>query len=360
MAGDELGVDLRYYRFKALGGALRDVFHVDPASAPALGSDGTHTWLRTGNSEPERAARRAVAGQTSRCVECLGYVLGNQTVLLRYISRCVAGTKLVSPSCGFWPTADTTLPEPSATSSLVFEQRTVLESAEAWCAKGYKVAAVNAASAYHCGGGFSSGGRHALEESMCVQSTLYSSLQRGQQLAHEANVRSPPWLGDRWTPHLPADGALLSPWVEVFRRGTNEGYPFMQRPFLLQAMISVAMPNRNERMSDSPVDAPRDHTEYMEALKARWRAALVAAFVAGANCLVLPDAGCGVFRNEPQAVGRALGEALLVLGSAFEQVVLASPAAATGRACADAALAVFADANPAATISEEAPPVWSY
>ena len=43
-----------------------------------------------------------------------------------------------------------------------------------------------------------------------------------------------------------------------------------------------------------------------------------------------------------------------------EQVVLASPAAATGRACADAALAVFADANPAATISEEAPPVWSY
>ena len=29
---------------------------------------------------------------------------------------------------------------------------------------------------YHCGGGFMSGGRHALEEAICTQSTLYFSL----------------------------------------------------------------------------------------------------------------------------------------------------------------------------------------
>ena len=33
--------------------------------------------------------------------------------------------------------------------------------------RGQKVVAVNAASAYHAGGGFQTGGRHALEEAMC-------------------------------------------------------------------------------------------------------------------------------------------------------------------------------------------------
>ena len=31
----------------------------------------------------------------------------------------------------------------------------------------------------------------------------------------------------------------------------------------------------------------------------------------------LPDAGCGVFKNDPQAVGSALGEALQLLGGAI-------------------------------------------
>ena len=33
---------------------------------------------------------------------------------------------------------------------------------------GKRVVAVNAASAYHAGGGFQTGGRHALEEAMCA------------------------------------------------------------------------------------------------------------------------------------------------------------------------------------------------
>ena len=53
-----------------------------------------------------------------------------------------------------------------------------------------KVVAVNAASAYHAGGGFSTGGRHALEEAMCVQSSLYESLERGVSLAEDAKTLS--------------------------------------------------------------------------------------------------------------------------------------------------------------------------
>ena len=50
--------------------------------------------------------------------------------------------------------------------------------------------AVNAASAYHAGGGFVTGGRHALEEAMCVQSSLYESLEKGIGLAEDAKILS--------------------------------------------------------------------------------------------------------------------------------------------------------------------------
>lgn len=46
--------------------------------------------------------------------------------------------------------------------------------------------------------------------------------------------------------------------VEVFREGTNEGYGFLDQACTLEAVISVAMPNCNEKMADSPVDAHPD------------------------------------------------------------------------------------------------------
>ena len=48
----------------------------------------------------------------------------------------------------------------------------VLDVGEKLARQGMKVAVVNAASAYHAGGGFSTGGRHALEEATCMQTTL--------------------------------------------------------------------------------------------------------------------------------------------------------------------------------------------
>ena len=47
------------------------------------------------------------------------------------------------------------------------------------------VQVVSAASAYHAGGGMMTGGRHALEEATCMQSTLYRSLEKGIQLAKD-------------------------------------------------------------------------------------------------------------------------------------------------------------------------------
>lgn len=220
---------------------------------------------------------------------------------------------------------------------------------------GKRVVAVNAASAYHSGGGFKTGGRHALEEAMCVQSTLYFSLRQAARLAESAGVVVPDWVqpaqklsGAEWLEHIPDDGAILSPYVEVFRGGTNDGYPFEDRAVVLDAVVSAAMPNCNNRMSDSPVDAHPDPEEYKAQLQRKWRAILTAAArYTEADTLVVPDAGCGVFRNPPDQVGAAFGKVLRgEFPSSFKQVVIAFPGGRNGEEFAQHACATFEGRTP--------------
>lgn len=168
---------------------------------------------------------------------------------------------------------------------------------------------------------------------MCVQTTLFQSLEKASELAQQAGLTAPPWVipdrrddGSEWLVHLPEDGVLFSPHVEVFRRGTNEGYAFEDLPTKLEAVVSVAMPNCNDRMSDSPVDARLTEREYMDQVVQKWRAVLTAAACCtAADCLVLADAGCGVFRNPPAKIGRYLGHVLRTeFAGRFETVLLAT------------------------------------
>lgn len=62
----------------------------------------------------------------------------------------------------------------------------------------------------------------------CSQMTFTRRLKFGRQKTCRLEFEVPAFFSnvlpvDSRTPHLPADGALLSPSVEVFRRGTNEG-----------------------------------------------------------------------------------------------------------------------------------------
>lgn len=43
--------------------------------------------------------------------------------------------------------------------------------------------------------------------------------------------------GKPWVLHLPDDGVLLSPMVEVFRDGTNDGYAFRDAVTVLAAVV---------------------------------------------------------------------------------------------------------------------------
>merc|ERR1711990_120926 len=99
--------------------------------------------------------------------------------------------------------------------SMMFEHGaavSAIEKAETMAQEGFKPATVSAASAYHSGGGFTSGGRHALEEAFCSQSTLYPSLQ--QVVEAQSGKQT----------HIPEDGVIISPDVEIFRKGTDQGY----------------------------------------------------------------------------------------------------------------------------------------
>jgi len=335
----------------AEGGSPSALPQVDPVSCGRAPDSHGYDWIRKANDEKDRAARREISELTKRVTAAGGFQLGSTIVPLCHVHELVAGTKLFSPSLStsaVWPKLGAS---GSHTTKLLVKRGTVLDVAVEEALRGQKVVAVNAASAYHAGGGFQTGGRHALEEAMCIQSTLYASLEKGVELAEQAKIRVPPWVqpprkpkdGQDWVSHLPDDGALLSPSVEVFRSGTNNGYAFQEKAVCLEAVVSVAMPNCNAKMSDSPVDAHPDQEKYAEQLADKWRAVMAAASSrADANVLVVPDAGCGVFFNPPEKVGQSFGKVLRdEFSGRFEGVIIAFPGGKAGEAFAAAAVEVF-------------------
>lgn len=308
--------------------------------------NGGFTWIRKANQESDRKERRDISASTRSAIEKHGYTFSDlSTVHLRHIARMVHGTKLVSPTVGEWPVKavgdDGAILTPRPEWS---ERKTVLDvtsgvvlgvAVDQVRASKARVAVVNAASAYHSGGGFLTGGRHALEEAMCIQSTLFASLLEAEKQADRVQIVPPSCCmpakrndGSEWQRYVPDDGVIFSPYVEVFRQGSDAGYPFEKSVIMLDAVISVAMPNCNERMSDAPIDAETTPAGYRTQLEQKWRAVLsAAAYYSEADTLVLPDAGCGVYRNQASTVGAALG---LILRQEFDgrfaRVILACPA----------------------------------
>lgn len=273
-----------------------------PAGCKARGPD--FSWIRHDNSQSAREARRSIRDVTLEAVAAGGYTARGREVALVCVKAMVAATEILAPSLG-------NLVAPTSrgshfSSALVKSTKTVLDAAmDIHSGHAGKVGVVSAASAYHCGGGFASGGRHALEEALCAQSTLQQGLEdawaraRASQDDHKAA-----------SPYIPADGVVLTPKVEIFRRGADEGYPFMEQPLELAAVISVAMFNRNKDIKDAPMDAPTDSDAYAAAVRLKLHSVLAAAVKAGCVALVVPDAGCGVYMNDPELVGRTLGEVL--------------------------------------------------
>jgi len=261
------------------------------------------TWLRFDNSEPARAMRRDIAAQTREASLGGGYKIGRKAVKLQHLQTMLENTRAVTPSLGLNPPGRSIRTSRKSTKVSGHDGLLLPTAFSLGGRHKDRIAVVSAASAYHCGGGFTTGGRHALEEACCIQSTLFESLEQIQeQILGAAAVHS-------GRPYIPFDGAIISPSVEVFRHGSDEGYSFMDEPFTL-TVISMAMLNKNPSLRDAPVDAPEDPHEYDEAVRAKFVSTVSAAIMAGCTALVMPDVGCGVYQNPPDRVGRIFGEVL--------------------------------------------------
>eukprot|EP00929_Paragymnodinium_shiwhaense_P005105 TRINITY_DN10661_c0_g1_i1.p1 TRINITY_DN10661_c0_g1~~TRINITY_DN10661_c0_g1_i1.p1 ORF type:complete len:668 (-),score=203.69 TRINITY_DN10661_c0_g1_i1:134-2137(-) len=274
-----------------------------PAQLPEM--DGSWKWIRKDNGPVHRATRLDAGELLRNAFEKGGYCFrtGGQArkVTLKKVKEMVKNTKVLRVSEGL-----PALP-PGENLELHLDIAShAVDQAVHLTLAGYKVATVNAASAYHAGGGFTSGGRHALEEAFCSQTTLYPSLEKAsKEVGH---------------PHIPVDGCIMSPHVEIFRRGSAQGYLIMSEPVEIAAVISVAMYNCNPKVRDAPVDKPDSAAEYEIGLRHKMRAMAHAAALSGADALVLPDVGCGVFMNNPSFLGKIAGEILREYSSYFKLI----------------------------------------
>jgi hypothetical protein len=121
--------------------------------------------------------------------------------------------------------------------------------------------------------------------------------------------------------HIPTDGVIVSPGVEIFRGGTDQGYKVHTNAVAVAAVVSVAMYNKNHSVRDAPMDAPKDAKAYEDGIRKKFTAMIPGAALSSADAIIIPDVGCGVFHNDPRDCGRVVGEVLAGYQSRFKSVV---------------------------------------
>lgn len=153
-----------------------------------LGSD--YSWIMRKNDPVHRDARLQIAALTGEAVEKRGYNLNGARVKLQHVDSMIEGTRLWQyPLPGSTEISSaSTEPQETRQGTITAEENTVLSAAMKRIEAGKKVVALNAASAFHIGGGVETGGRHALEEATCIQTSLLPSLKKAAELATEAGV----------------------------------------------------------------------------------------------------------------------------------------------------------------------------
>jgi uncharacterized protein (TIGR02452 family) len=310
-----------------------------PAQLPE--QKGSWQWIRFSNGPEDRRLRMESYELLNEAFVKGGYTMrcGGKETTVRFSSldKLVAGTEVINysdiPKSPAESNADQSayqkemekfmrrkdLKDPS---DLEYGGHPIEKAAELTL-QGSKVVVVSAASAYHAGGGFTSGGRHALEEALCSQTTLYHSLKRIAAEAEAKPYKGPSvWHeGRQLHAHIPVDGAILSPHVEFFRRGTDVGYPCHPQTTVIAGVVSIAMFNKNRKVKDAPCDAPARQEDYQAGVRRKFEVMLAAAARMGADAIIVPDVGCGVFENDPTEIGALAGQAFEKYGGYFKRVL---------------------------------------
>lgn len=267
-------------------------------------------WIHEDDSPKSRLERLAAAARTLQH----GYSLLRRQYGMPSKSRLLEGTELIEDVRD--QRVGNGLPI-----QIELAQGDALNIAIEETQKGSKVAVLIEASANHVGNGFLSGGphQHDSEEAVCMQSTLFFSLQKAALSAEEEGLRDA--RGTRV--NIPERGAVWSPMVEVFRSGIETGYAPMQKTVDIGAVISLSMPNHNPREKGT-FFLKTNADKYDKLIEDKFQAALTAAARGGLRVVVVSSIGCRESKNSPEDVGRAFGRALARFNGFFDTAFVVS------------------------------------
>lgn len=187
---------------------------------------------------------------------------------------------------------------------------------------GKRVCVLNFASSINPGGGVKSGSS-AQEEALCRCSTLCPCLNAEEawaQFYHPHRAAENP---------LHNDDCIYTPDVIIFK--SDEAYPRIlpEESWFKSDIITCAAPNLRPMpgniMSPSDDISAKDiQPEALAALhKARLRRILDIAAAHGVEIMILGAFGCGVFRNDPNIVARAMHAVALEYAHMFEKIEFA-------------------------------------
>lgn len=175
--------------------------------------------------------------------------------------------------------------------------------------KGFNPVILNLADAYTACG-FYEKGSSAQEESLCRQSTLSQSLYQYYNSAR-SEQSGVPFKGRKYPMDLRC-GAIYSPHVTVFRKGSRDGFALMDEPYET-AIISCAALDFNEKHGNNREYRAADGgftREGREIMLSKIRTIYGVALAAGHDALVLGAFGCGAFRLRPDLVAELFHEVL--------------------------------------------------
>ena len=175
--------------------------------------------------------------------------------------------------------------------------------------KGYNPVILNLADAYVACGWYERGS-NAQEESLCRQTTLSQSLYQyyGKEQAEKSGVT----FKEEKYPMDIRYGAIYSPHITVFRKGSRDGFALMDEPYET-AIISCAALDFNEKHGKNLEYRTADGgftREGREIMLSKIRTIYSAALAAGHDALVLGAFGCGAFRLRPDLVAELFRDVL--------------------------------------------------
>lgn len=213
---------------------------------------------------------------------------GQQVSIRDSVQQAIAHTTTYRPDAELPPLAQ---PSTEYLTDITVDNITTLQAARTLQESGYRVAALNFASAKNPGGGFQNGAR-AQEESLARSSGLFACIEGNPMYAYHRSNRS----------CMYSHYAIFSPDVPVFRKDEGEllstPYPVS---FLTCPAVNAGVVRSRKRASK------RDITNEMNE---RIHRVLHIAALHEHDAIVLGAWGCGVFRNDPTDIARMFARAL--------------------------------------------------